>query len=177
MAGLASRVLTGYPAALPVGLVPSSIAVSPGHISGSDLEARGFAAHSESPDFSLPVALCLFHDTCLLSKLESTFRSSFPEEIKEKPTQAFAQLCWLFAVEWLLRFRALAGCLHYLLLSMWYLQVFKALCPFTYQLFILHVAVLEQLEQNRQSSFTKSKLVIWCTVKVLEGIKWFLKGI
>lgn len=79
--------------------MPSSVTVSPRQICGSDLEARGFVAHLESPNLPVfrtsQVADFVRSETLRFVQVrENTFQSSFPEknEKKKKFTQAFVQL-------------------------------------------------------------------------------------
>lgn len=83
------EVLTGYSAADPGGPVPSSVTVSPRQICGSDLEARGFVAHLESPNLPVfrtsQVADFVLSETLHFVQVgENTFKSSFPEKNEKK---------------------------------------------------------------------------------------------
>lgn len=69
--------------------MPSSIFVSLRHISGSDLEAQGFAAHLQSPGFSLPEPLewlIVFVLRHLPLVQVGPFRAPFQKEFKKTHT-------------------------------------------------------------------------------------------
>lgn len=179
--GQCRGVLSGHWAGLPMGPVPSSVIESPQQICklwpGSQGLCSPFAAPAphprlpSTPDFR--VADFVGYETLPFVQIEeSAFQSPFLQGIFLK---TYIGICptSLIVFYWIAAELLGTGCLSALFFIICMIPLgFQSSLPL-----LINYSFICSYGRMSTIFFHESKLVIWCTIKVVEGIKWVLKGV